>query len=211
MRAVRGRARAAAGGFVGALAVSALQAALRFALGGVWVAEVVAQQLFALVPMPVFRAAVGALGFAAKWVALAAMVLLYALLGAALAAATVGWLAGFDRTGARRNWRSVAAVGLGFGLLEWAVLSTWLVPSRLLPQLSGPLTEVWPRLAFDTVWGLTWAAIARGWITRAAPLPRSPNGTGPDRAGANSYPVGWGRGRRGTGPARGAEASAETP
>ena len=167
------------------LAVSLLEGAVRLGAGGVWVAELLAQALFATVPVPVFRIAVGLLGFAAKWVALGAMVALHAAAAAALAAAIARTLEprGPGQVGSRRS--GLLWPGLAFGLAQWLAVSLLLGPARLVPHLSGPLAHGAGRLLMDLGWGVAWAALARAWML----LRHRPARAGAARAGASGGPA----------------------
>lgn len=106
-------------GLVAAVAATGLQAGLRFGLGTPLAPEEMAQALFAWVPMPLFAAAIGLLGFAARWVAFAAMVVLYLAAGAAAAPVVV-------RTGRR----AAPAWIVGSGVLQALVLNGRGAPAR---------------------------------------------------------------------------------
>lgn len=152
--------RAAAAGFSGALAACGLQAALRFTAGGLWVAELMAQRLFAAVPMGLFELAVGLWGAAAKWVALGAMVVLYGVLGAAAGVALVR-VAGRRALAAARGGLlpAASALGLAAGVGQWLLVSFLLDPLQWTPQLSGPLVGPAGRLASDWASGALYAAV----------------------------------------------------
>lgn len=104
----------AVGGFVGALFMTGLMFFGRFTLGTPLIPELMAEQLFALIPMDLFSLGIRLFGLKAKYLAFWGMVGLFVLIGAFLGVVFT-WLVKHHRLKAR--WRG----GLAYGSLLWAL------------------------------------------------------------------------------------------
>lgn len=104
----------AVGGFAGALLMTGLMFLGRFMLGTPLIPELMAERLFALIPMELFSLGIRLFGLQAKYLAFWGMVGLCLVIGSCLGA-LFAWFLG--RRQLRPNWLG----GLAYGSLLWAL------------------------------------------------------------------------------------------
>lgn len=138
----------AVGGFVGALLMTGLMFLGRFALGTPLIPELMAEQLFALIPMDLFSLGIRLFGLKAKYLAFWGMVALFVLIGAFLGSVFT-WLA-------KHHWLKAHWLGgLAYGSLLWTLFG--LVGSPLLGGgLFGAHLEVGLLLSSSSLLILFW-------------------------------------------------------
>lgn len=113
----------ALGGFVGALLMTGLMFLGRFILGTPLIPELMAEQLFALIPMDLFSLGIRLFGLKAKYLALWGMVGLYLMIGAVLGSVFT-WLR------LNRRFKAYWRGGVVYGTALWVLFG--LIGSPLL-------------------------------------------------------------------------------
>jgi DMSO/TMAO reductase YedYZ molybdopterin-dependent catalytic subunit len=107
----------AVGGFAGALLMTGLMFVGRFTLGTPLIPELMAEQLFALIPLDLFSLGIRLFGLKAKYLAFWGMVGLFVLIGVCLGVLFT-WLG--NHHWLKAHWRG----GLAYGSLLWALFGS---------------------------------------------------------------------------------------
>ena len=163
----------AVGGFVGALVMTALMFLGRFAFGTPLIPELMAERLFALIPMDVFSLGIRLFGPKAKYLAFWGMVGLFVAIGALLGSLFT-WLY------LHRRRKGAWLAGLAYGTALWALFG--FVGSPVLGGglfgadiEGGPLLASGALLILYWVYGLALALLSTRLLRSPAEAPEPAN------------------------------------